>query len=240
MDLQEIFTWLYVAGMAAGVLLFWAWSRDPRGVPQYEYLIAMFIPRLVGTGLHGNGSRPGPGRGCRPDDLLCALHRLGRDDAAHFARSRPDRDVLCPERQAPGFSVGGFSRRGHRHDSLRLGRGPVRQTRSAPHLVRARLRGTRRRAVGHLGAAARHCRRPRRTLGENLQPARPLPDRAVVRLPDGCGCWGRPVWASSTRRRTHCFSSCCPFSQKSFLSIIDLASLRGLEKTAEHRAMASV
>ena len=44
MDSKEIFTWLYVAGMAVGVLLFWAWSRNPRGVPQYEYLIAMFIP----------------------------------------------------------------------------------------------------------------------------------------------------------------------------------------------------
>ncbi|CAN5886188.1 sensory rhodopsin II [soil metagenome] len=44
MNSRELFTWLYVAGMAAGVLLFWAWSRNPRGVPQYEYLIAMFIP----------------------------------------------------------------------------------------------------------------------------------------------------------------------------------------------------
>ena len=44
MDIQSLFHWLYVAGMAAGVLLFWVWSRDPRGVPLYEYLIALFIP----------------------------------------------------------------------------------------------------------------------------------------------------------------------------------------------------
>ena len=44
MDTQSLLHWLYVAGMAAGVLLFWFWSRDPRGVPRYEYIIAMFIP----------------------------------------------------------------------------------------------------------------------------------------------------------------------------------------------------
>ena len=43
MDLS-IYNWLYVAGMALGALLFWAWSRDPKGVPAYEYLIAIFIP----------------------------------------------------------------------------------------------------------------------------------------------------------------------------------------------------
>ena len=43
MDTQTLL-WLYVAGMAAGVLLFWYWSRNPRGVPQYEYLIAIAIP----------------------------------------------------------------------------------------------------------------------------------------------------------------------------------------------------
>ncbi len=36
--------WIYVACMAAGALIFWLWSRSPRGVPQYEYLVAMFIP----------------------------------------------------------------------------------------------------------------------------------------------------------------------------------------------------
>jgi len=35
---------IYVVTMAAGALLFVAWSRNPRGVPQYEYLIATFIP----------------------------------------------------------------------------------------------------------------------------------------------------------------------------------------------------
>jgi bacteriorhodopsin len=44
MDWQSIFHWVYVAGMAIGALHFWALSRDPRGVPQYEYLVAIFIP----------------------------------------------------------------------------------------------------------------------------------------------------------------------------------------------------
>ena len=35
---------IYVAAMAAGALLFVAWSRDPRGVPTWEYLVAAFIP----------------------------------------------------------------------------------------------------------------------------------------------------------------------------------------------------
>ena len=35
---------LYVASMAGGALLFYAWSRDPRGVPQWEYLVAATIP----------------------------------------------------------------------------------------------------------------------------------------------------------------------------------------------------
>jgi bacteriorhodopsin len=30
--------------MAIGALHFWALSRDPKGVPQYEYLVAIFIP----------------------------------------------------------------------------------------------------------------------------------------------------------------------------------------------------
>ena len=44
METQMLLNWLYVAGMAAGVLLFWGWSRNPKGVPLYEYLIAIFIP----------------------------------------------------------------------------------------------------------------------------------------------------------------------------------------------------
>lgn len=44
MDWQAVMHWLYVAGMAVGALHFWALSRDPKGVPQYEYLVAIFIP----------------------------------------------------------------------------------------------------------------------------------------------------------------------------------------------------
>lgn len=44
MDFQTILHWIYVAGMAIGALHFWALSRDPKGVPQYEYLVAIFIP----------------------------------------------------------------------------------------------------------------------------------------------------------------------------------------------------
>lgn len=36
--------WIYVAIMAAGALIFLAWSQNRRGVPKEEYLIAMFIP----------------------------------------------------------------------------------------------------------------------------------------------------------------------------------------------------
>lgn len=41
---SETWLWLYVALMAAGALLFYVWSRDPRGVPKHEYLIAIAIP----------------------------------------------------------------------------------------------------------------------------------------------------------------------------------------------------
>lgn len=44
MDWQATLHWVYVAGMAIGALHFWALSRDPKGVPQYEYLVAIFIP----------------------------------------------------------------------------------------------------------------------------------------------------------------------------------------------------
>lgn len=35
---------VYVAAMAAGALTFVAWARDPKGVPQWEYIVAAFIP----------------------------------------------------------------------------------------------------------------------------------------------------------------------------------------------------
>ncbi|KAB3533457.1 lactococcin [Alkaliphilus pronyensis] len=36
--------WFYAAVMLAGALYFYFQSRNPQGVPQYEYLIAIFIP----------------------------------------------------------------------------------------------------------------------------------------------------------------------------------------------------
>jgi bacteriorhodopsin len=44
MDWQTVLHWAYVAGMAIGALHFWSLSRDPKGVPPYEYLVAIFIP----------------------------------------------------------------------------------------------------------------------------------------------------------------------------------------------------
>ncbi len=44
MDWQSIFHWLYVAGMAIGAIYFISISKNPRGVPRYEYLVATFIP----------------------------------------------------------------------------------------------------------------------------------------------------------------------------------------------------
>jgi len=44
MDIQTTLHWLYIGLMVGGALLFWSWSRDPKGVPQYEYSIAMMIP----------------------------------------------------------------------------------------------------------------------------------------------------------------------------------------------------
>ncbi|GAA4348876.1 bacteriorhodopsin [Hymenobacter saemangeumensis] len=44
MDTQTLLHWLYVGAMIGGALLFWTWSRNPKGVPQYEYSIAMMIP----------------------------------------------------------------------------------------------------------------------------------------------------------------------------------------------------
>lgn len=44
MDFETLLYTLYVASMAGGALLFIAWSRDPKGVPTWEYLVAAFIP----------------------------------------------------------------------------------------------------------------------------------------------------------------------------------------------------
>ena len=44
MDLQALFHWLYITGMAIGAIHFMLLGRNPRGVPQYEYLVAAFIP----------------------------------------------------------------------------------------------------------------------------------------------------------------------------------------------------
>jgi bacteriorhodopsin len=44
MNLQTTSHWAYVAGMTIGALYFWSLSRNPKGVPQSEYLVAIFIP----------------------------------------------------------------------------------------------------------------------------------------------------------------------------------------------------
>ena len=44
MSFETLLYTVYVASMAAGALLFVAWSRDPKGVPVWEYLVAAFIP----------------------------------------------------------------------------------------------------------------------------------------------------------------------------------------------------
>jgi bacteriorhodopsin len=44
MDLQALFHWLYITGMAIGAIYFILLGRNPRGVPRYEYLVAAFIP----------------------------------------------------------------------------------------------------------------------------------------------------------------------------------------------------
>ena len=41
---ETTWLWFYVACMAAGAVLFTVWSRNPKGVPQYEYAVATFIP----------------------------------------------------------------------------------------------------------------------------------------------------------------------------------------------------
>lgn len=44
MTFDAILYTVYVASMAAGALLFVSWSRSPKGVPQWEYIVAAFIP----------------------------------------------------------------------------------------------------------------------------------------------------------------------------------------------------
>lgn len=44
MDLEGIFHWFYIAGMAIGAIYFLSLSTKPHGVPKYEYLVAAFIP----------------------------------------------------------------------------------------------------------------------------------------------------------------------------------------------------
>ncbi|WP_309743268.1 bacteriorhodopsin [Chamaesiphon sp. OTE_20_metabat_361] len=44
MNLQTTSHWIYVAAMTIGALYFWSLSRNPKGVPQSEYLVAIFIP----------------------------------------------------------------------------------------------------------------------------------------------------------------------------------------------------
>ena len=41
---MDVWYFLYIAAMVGGVLLFWLWSRDPKGVPADEYAVAMIIP----------------------------------------------------------------------------------------------------------------------------------------------------------------------------------------------------
>ena len=41
---ETTWLWIYVACMAAGAVLFFVWSRNPRHVPQYEYAAAIVIP----------------------------------------------------------------------------------------------------------------------------------------------------------------------------------------------------
>ena len=41
---ETTWLWLYVACMAAGAILFYVWSRNPKHVPQYEYAAAIMIP----------------------------------------------------------------------------------------------------------------------------------------------------------------------------------------------------
>lgn len=60
MNWQTLFHLLYVVGMAVGALYFWTLSRRPKGVPQHEYLIAIFIP--VWSGLAYTAMAMGQGK----------------------------------------------------------------------------------------------------------------------------------------------------------------------------------
>ena len=40
---EAAWLWFYVVCMAAGALLFFVWSRNPKGVPHYEYAVAIVI-----------------------------------------------------------------------------------------------------------------------------------------------------------------------------------------------------
>ncbi|MBE9182694.1 bacteriorhodopsin [Oculatella sp. LEGE 06141] len=44
MDWQNLWHWLYIAGMAIGALYFVWLGSNPRGVPRFEYFVATFIP----------------------------------------------------------------------------------------------------------------------------------------------------------------------------------------------------
>ena len=44
MSFDALLHFIYVGCMAAGALLFLSWMRDPRGVPRWEYLVAITIP----------------------------------------------------------------------------------------------------------------------------------------------------------------------------------------------------
>ena len=41
---MDIWYFVYIAAMIGGALLFYSWSRDPRGVPPDEYVVAILIP----------------------------------------------------------------------------------------------------------------------------------------------------------------------------------------------------
>jgi bacteriorhodopsin len=43
-EFQSVLHWIYLAVMALGAITFMMMSRNPRGVPVYEYVIAIFIP----------------------------------------------------------------------------------------------------------------------------------------------------------------------------------------------------
>jgi bacteriorhodopsin len=47
--METMLYWFYVAVMAGGALCFAVMSRNPLGVPRYEYLIALFIPVWSGA-----------------------------------------------------------------------------------------------------------------------------------------------------------------------------------------------